>query len=240
MSRSYLSVHWSPAKTVLRILWMISALSSVTLFPFLWTLKFKRKRLICRQKIGQNESYSKTSKNQLYTITEFFWEEYFLMVIWDQRKRSQKAERFAALFPLNSFIISESCLKASVVMFSNSFSLFVDVWVKTKRWTNKLSVLMSSYLLFHFLSLPAVYGLLWRCAARSSLNLFPSPSMLYWKKKTHPYVLALMGVRIKKIKVLRTTSKFSINCISTKAVSFDVPLPISSAISCESFFVFCL
>ena len=67
-----------------------------------------------------------------------------------------------------------------------------------------------------------------------------SVNALLEKKKAHPYVLASMGVRIKKIKVLRTTPKFSINCISTKAVSFDVPLPISSAISCESFFVFCL
>ena len=51
-SRSYLSLHLSPVKAVLRPLWIISALSSVFLFPSLWTLEFKRKRFIFCQEIS--------------------------------------------------------------------------------------------------------------------------------------------------------------------------------------------
>ena len=135
MSRPYLSLHSSQVEAVWRLLWMISALSLITLSPSLWTLKFKRKRLICCQKIGYNESYSNIWKTQFYLITEFLRAQYPLieLFIWNQRKRSQKAECFTALSPLNSFISSESCLKASLEVFSNSFSLLVDAWVKTKR-----------------------------------------------------------------------------------------------------------
>ena len=51
-SRSYLSLHLSHVKAVLRPLWIISALSSVFLFPSLWTLEFKRKRFIFCQEIS--------------------------------------------------------------------------------------------------------------------------------------------------------------------------------------------
>ena len=49
------------------------------------------------------------------------------------KKKLKKAERFTAFLPLSSFIISVSCFKASMEVFSDSFSLFVDAWVKTKR-----------------------------------------------------------------------------------------------------------
>ena len=49
------------------------------------------------------------------------------------KKKLKKAERFTAFLPLSSFIISVSCFKASMEVFSDSFSLFVDALVKTKR-----------------------------------------------------------------------------------------------------------
>ena len=107
MSRSYLSFHSSPVNAVLRLLWMISALSSSFLFPSLWRLEFKKKRLCSVKKLAKM-SYSNIPKTQLYTITEVLREEYLPIVIWNQRKRSRKAERFIALSPLNSFIISEN------------------------------------------------------------------------------------------------------------------------------------
>ena len=57
MSWSYLSLHLILVKAVLRLLWMISALSSATLSPSLWTLKFKRKLLICCQEISNTQLY---------------------------------------------------------------------------------------------------------------------------------------------------------------------------------------
>ena len=42
------------------------------------------------------------------------------------KEKLTKAERFTAFLPLSSFIISESCFKASMEVFSDSFSLFVD------------------------------------------------------------------------------------------------------------------
>ena len=65
-------------------------------------------------------------QTQLYTIIEFSREEYLPIVIWDQRKRSQKGERFIALSPVNLFVISEGGIKTSSEVFSNSFSLSVD------------------------------------------------------------------------------------------------------------------
>ena len=58
-------------------------------------------------------------------IIEFSREEYLPIVIWDQRKRSQKGERFIALSPVNLFV-SEGGFKTSSEVFSNSFSLSVD------------------------------------------------------------------------------------------------------------------
>lgn len=65
-------------------------------------------------------------QTQLYTIIEFSREEYLPIVIWDQRKRSQKGERFIALPPVNLFVISEGGFKTSSEVFTNSFSLSVD------------------------------------------------------------------------------------------------------------------
>ena len=64
-------------------------------------------------------------QTQLNTIIEFSREEYLPIVIWDQRKRSQKGERFIALSPVNLFV-SEGGFKTSSEVFSNSFSLSVD------------------------------------------------------------------------------------------------------------------
>ena len=83
MPRSYLSVHYSPVKAVSRLLQMISAFSSVTLFPSLRTLKGNQKEMI--DSLSRNllkKGYSNTSKTQLYTITEFkfLWAEYPIVI----------------------------------------------------------------------------------------------------------------------------------------------------------------
>ena len=83
MPWSYLLVHYSPVKAVSRLLQMISAFSSVTLFPSLRTLKGNQKEMI--DSLSRNllkKGYSNTSKTQLYMITEFkfLWAEYPIVI----------------------------------------------------------------------------------------------------------------------------------------------------------------
>ena len=85
MSRSYLSDHSSPVKAVLQLLWMISALLSVTLFPFfLFTALCPLNSLIFRS-----------------------------LSMLELKQNDEKAERFDVSIPLIPFIISDSCLRAS-------------------------------------------------------------------------------------------------------------------------------
>ena len=64
--------------------------------------------------------------NCISTIIRVLLDRMFSNSYLKSKKKLKKAERFTAFLPLSSFIISVSCFKASMEVFSDSFSLFVD------------------------------------------------------------------------------------------------------------------
>ena len=74
--------------------------------------------------MGVNQTYQ--ILNCISTIIRVLLERMFSNSYLKSKKKLKKAERFTAFLPLSSFIISVSCFKASMEVFSDSFSLFVD------------------------------------------------------------------------------------------------------------------